>query len=232
MLGQEYTEMLDVIDEDGNPTGKQVERIVAHRQGILHKTTHTWVFTREKDTWYVLLQKRSARKPSFPGCYDISTAGHIPAGMQPLASAIREAKEEIGLECREKDFLFCGARRLTWNAVFADGPFHDEQISEVYALQTSQKDFSFEDGEVEGVLWQPLPEVLEDIQKGRIQHCIIWQELFYAWQCLMEEKALYIHPQKLQELFPYLEAESVQTPEAAIESLRQKGLFVGKKGRN
>ena len=33
-------EILDICDELGNPTGKTVEREIAHQQGILHRTAH------------------------------------------------------------------------------------------------------------------------------------------------------------------------------------------------
>ena len=36
-------EILDICDELGNPTGKTVEREIAHQQGILHRTAHVWI---------------------------------------------------------------------------------------------------------------------------------------------------------------------------------------------
>ena len=45
----------------------------------------------------VLLQKRSENKDSFPGSYDISSAGHIPSGVDFLESALRELEEELGI---------------------------------------------------------------------------------------------------------------------------------------
>ena len=46
----------------------------------------------------LLLQKRSKEKDSFPGCYDISSAGHISAGDEPLETALRELEEELGIK--------------------------------------------------------------------------------------------------------------------------------------
>ena len=43
------------------------------------------------------MQKRSLRKNSFPGCYDVSSAGHIKAGDDYLESALRELSEELGI---------------------------------------------------------------------------------------------------------------------------------------
>ena len=36
-------ELLDVVDEDGNPTGETVGREVAHRDGVRHRTAHVWL---------------------------------------------------------------------------------------------------------------------------------------------------------------------------------------------
>ncbi len=78
-------ELFDVRDEDGRCTGVVRERGVAHRDGSLHGTAHIWV-VREKasggnDLCYdLLLQKRSQGKDSYPGCFDISAAGHVAAG--------------------------------------------------------------------------------------------------------------------------------------------------------
>ena len=90
-------EYLDIVDEYGGPTGQIVERSYAHEQGILHRTSHVWIFRKKGETLQVLLQKRSDNKDFFPGCYDISSAGHIPAGSGFTESAIRELKEELEL---------------------------------------------------------------------------------------------------------------------------------------
>ena len=36
--------------------------------------------------------------------WDISVAGHVPAGETPISAAIREAQEELGLHLEDKDF--------------------------------------------------------------------------------------------------------------------------------
>ena len=46
----------------------------------------------------------------YPGCYDISSAGHVQAGDEFLPSAVRELKEELGIEAREEDLEFAGFR--------------------------------------------------------------------------------------------------------------------------
>ena len=52
-------EILDICDELGNPTGKTVEREIAHQQGILHRTAHVWILRKKENKIQILLQKRS-----------------------------------------------------------------------------------------------------------------------------------------------------------------------------
>ena len=36
-------EMLDIVDENGLPTGQAVPRTVAHAEGLRHRTSHVWI---------------------------------------------------------------------------------------------------------------------------------------------------------------------------------------------
>ena len=105
-------ELLDIVDEKGNPTGETVPREVAHREGIRHRTAHVWIFRRRGGVVQILLQKRSDNKDSDPGCYDISSAGHIPAGSDYIPSAVRELKEELGVDMNGDELIYCGQRRF------------------------------------------------------------------------------------------------------------------------
>ena len=33
-------EMLDIVDDNGQPTGEVIDRVTAHREGIPHRTSH------------------------------------------------------------------------------------------------------------------------------------------------------------------------------------------------
>ena len=90
-------EYLDIVDESGEPVGRTKERSLVHKDGDLHRTSHVWIARRKKGRLQLLLQKRSQNKDSHPGCYDISSAGHIPAGAGYVDSALREAKEKLGV---------------------------------------------------------------------------------------------------------------------------------------
>ena len=119
-------EYLDVVDENGIPTGETVERSVAHREGFPHRTSHLWLVRRREGRIQVLLQKRAMTK-SFPGCYDISSAGHIPAGQDLYPSAIRELQEELGLTAEESELIPCGDMKIVWDDVVVGIAYHDRQ---------------------------------------------------------------------------------------------------------
>ncbi|WP_236959317.1 NUDIX hydrolase [Joostella atrarenae] len=101
-------ELVDILDSQGNATGKVLLKSEAHKKGLFHPTAHIWVYTQDGK---VLIQKRVADKKTFPNKWDVSVAGHISAGETPEASAIREVKEEIGLSISEKDLDRIGVHR-------------------------------------------------------------------------------------------------------------------------
>ena len=107
-------EYFDVVDENGFPTGETVSREAAHRKGIRHRTAHVWIIRPSKTGYDLLLQKRSMNKDSFPGLYDTSSAGHIPAGDEPLESALRELKEELGIEATPGQLSYAGMFQIQY----------------------------------------------------------------------------------------------------------------------
>ena len=102
MNAEEY---LDIVDGEGEPTGRTKARSLVHRDGDLHRTSHVWIARRKGGRLQLLLQKRSRNKDSHPGCYDISSAGHIPAGSDFEDSALRELCAVLGIPV-EKSMAF------------------------------------------------------------------------------------------------------------------------------
>ena len=174
-----YMEIVDVVDKRGIPTGEQVEREQAHTLGIRHRTSHVWIVRRKEGRLQVLLQKRSENKDSFPGCYDISSAGHIPAGVDFVSSAVRELKEELGCEVKPEELIYCGQRCFEFQDTFHGKVFHDNQVSNVYALWLDREPetFSLQKEEVSEVKWFDFQECMEKVEKNEIPNCIFTEEL-------------------------------------------------------
>ena len=100
-------EMLDLVNEQGDPIGRAVPRSEAHRLGLRHRTSHVWLVRRKNGVLEVLLQKRSDEKDSFPGCYDISSAGHIPAGQGFVDSCSGWTVMPKNLRCKKRRSAPC-----------------------------------------------------------------------------------------------------------------------------
>ena len=117
-------EFLDIRDKNGNPTGEVKERSLVHADGDIHGTSHVWIVRKnEKGSYDLLLQKRSENKDAFPGCYDISSAGHLPAGQDYLSSALRELEEELGIKAKPEQLHFMGLHEGCCEETFYGKPF-------------------------------------------------------------------------------------------------------------
>ena len=48
-------EIFDIVDEYGNPTGEKIERGLAHKEGVRHRTAHIWIAREVNGKWQVHL---------------------------------------------------------------------------------------------------------------------------------------------------------------------------------
>ena len=174
-----HTEYLDVVDENGIPTGQVVDRVRAHREGLRHHTAHVWIARHHHGKVQILLQKRCMNKDSFPGCYDISSAGHIPAGEDYVTSALRELKEELGIDAKPEELLDCGLHHMNVEDRFHGEPFIDRQISRVFLLwrDMDESEFTVQQEEIESVLWLDFTAAVDMVRHDAIPNCIDPSEL-------------------------------------------------------
>lgn len=172
-------EYLDVVDEEGRPTGEVVERSIAHRDGIRHRTAHLWVIRDRGEGIEVLLQKRSEDKDSYPGCWYISSAGHIPAGEDYVESAIRELKEELGLDARPEELIFCGDLKRYDEVEFHGSLFKNDQVSRTFYMvrDVELDELTLQTSEVSEACWMRLDECRRRVKENSFPHCIDQEDL-------------------------------------------------------
>ncbi len=85
----------------------------------------------EDGSRFVLFQRRSATKDTWPGALDVAVGGHLRAG-ETLGDAVRECEEEIGLAASLPQLARLGRR-------FAHDPASAEnEIQEVFALRSDR----------------------------------------------------------------------------------------------
>lgn len=124
-------EYIDIIDQLGHPTGKTALKSEAHKNGWYHNTIHLWLYTKKGE---ILLQQRSHKKTIYPLLWDVSVAGHIDAGETFIAAALRETKEEIGLQLQPENLIKIGTKLHESsynNGAIKDNEFHQVFIAEL-----------------------------------------------------------------------------------------------------
>lgn len=173
-------ELLDERDQGGEATGRVRARFLMHRYGDLHGTSHVWIVRANGRSGFdLLLQKRSADKDAFPGCYDISSAGHIPAGGDYLESALRELREELGIEAAPEELQYVGLHEETDCAEFYGKPFRNHEISRVYVYgkPVDAEKLLLQAEEVESVMWMDYEDCLLGMREGTLKNCLNEREL-------------------------------------------------------
>lgn len=172
-------ELLEILNPDGTFSGKTSERSIVHATGTLHATSHVWLVRKNNNCGYdVLLQKRSETKDSSPGCYDISSAGHIPYGEDFITSALRELEEELGICASPDDLKFAGVHQNFSEEIFHGRPFRNNEYSHVFIYHCETDPiFTLQKSEVDSVKWMDLAECIKAVCGNRFPNCIFLDEL-------------------------------------------------------
>lgn len=167
-------ELFDVLDESFEPSGVVRERSIVHERGDWHRTVHVWVVRRTENSFEVLLQKRAAHKDSFPGCYDISSAGHMQAGEDYGYSAVRELFEELGISAEENELTLLGTHITKCDSQFYGKPFINREHSRVYLYDATGRtlQLTLQPQEVEETRWMEYASAGERMRTGELQNCI------------------------------------------------------------
>ena len=88
-------ELWDVYDKYRQKTGRTHERGNPIDEGDYHLVVHVWIIN---DKGEFLIQKRQPWKKGWPNMWDSSAAGAAVLGDSSREAAIREAKEELGID--------------------------------------------------------------------------------------------------------------------------------------
>ena len=167
-------EYFDVVDETGKPTGQIVSRDEAHKYGIAHRTAHVWIIRKKEGRVQVLLQKRADEKDSFPGCWDTSSAGHIPAGSEIRPSAVRELKEELGIDANENQLKEAGMFRIRFTETFHNQIFDDNEIAFVFIYEepVDLSALTLQKEEVSDAKWFDLATLTKHLEENDPAFCV------------------------------------------------------------
>lgn len=105
-------EKIDILDEQGEKTGRVAWKSEAHRMGLWHRCFHLWIVDpgESPDGSHLLVQRRASGKETWPNRLDVTAAGHLMAGESGL-DGLREVEEELGLLVGADELAPLGTRR-------------------------------------------------------------------------------------------------------------------------
>ncbi len=153
-------ELVDVVDEHGEPTGLVVDKAIAHARGLRHPDVHVWV----TDGRRLLQQQRAEDKTIMPGEWDISVSGHVMAGESYRDAAIRETAEELGRVWPPERFIPAG--RMALDMYFEPGPWRHSVVGGNFVIVERNlrlEDLTLQPGEVIGTRLYDIDQLERDL---------------------------------------------------------------------
>lgn len=177
-----HMEMIDILNADGTSADYIESKEEVHKKGLWHRTAHVW-FVNDKNE--ILLQKRAQHITSNPGKWDISAAGHLSAGDDPIQGALREVKEELDVDLSETDLNKIG--EVVGESTQHDGVYINKEYQDVYVVFTDKEvqDFTIQESEVEKIEFVSIEKLKKWVSE--------------------EKEDLVLHKKEFGMLFDYLE---------------------------
>ena len=155
------TELWDLYTKDRQLTGETHTRGDALPEGRFHLVVHVWIQNAKGE---FLISQRSANRPTFPLLWEC-VGGSVLKGESSLEGALREVKEEVGLDLSPDDgkLIFSEVRDLVNGKPYRD-------IMDVWLFrydgEVSLKHATTD--EVAQVKWMTRPQVRELFEQGKL----------------------------------------------------------------
>lgn len=87
-------EFIDIVDNKDQVIGKATYADI-YRQLLTHRIVHILIFNNKGE---MAIQKRSKTKSFMPSAWSTAVGGHVRSGEKSEQAALREFREELGLE--------------------------------------------------------------------------------------------------------------------------------------
>jgi isopentenyldiphosphate isomerase len=181
----ELMQMLEVVDENDNVVGLE-NRTKVHKEGLLHREIHIWFITPQGE---IIFQHRAKDKDTYPDKLDATVGGHVEPNTSYEETAVKECKEETGIDIDPSKLLFL-AKLRSKSFDEATGLTNNVIRSQyAYLYEGSISDLQIEEGKSEGFeAWKidDLPNLSEQ-DKSKFIGLIISDEMQSLFKKAKEE---------------------------------------------
>lgn len=160
------SELLQVLTEDGKPTGRFEKREIVHVNKLFHNEVALWII--DKENKKVLLQRRSPNKKQNPNKLALC-AGHV-VGNETIDEALeKEANEELGLDIKNYDVkkLISIKRTVPRNHCFS----HHYYICKTIPIET----FTIQKEELSEVLYMDYEHLKQLVKQNSDEVVFKWE---------------------------------------------------------
>ena len=170
-------EYFDVLNENGEKTGKVKERNKVHKDGDWHREVYIWVINKNNE---ILLQRRSATKENHPNMITGSCAGHVSAGENSIDATIRELKEELNIDTNPSELKLVKTFKKSSKH---SSNFINNKFSDVYILKIDKEieNIKLQEDEVSEIFWvsyEKLKEMFDNKQSDLLMNILEFEILF------------------------------------------------------
>lgn len=155
-------EIIDELNDKGEVIG-QIDKDLAHKEGRLHKAIHLWILNKKNE---ILLQYRCKDKKLYPDTWDVSVGGHVSQGEDTKTACLREAKEELGIDIKEKDLEYITTLRE--ELLYED--INSQELVDVFMIRkdVKLKDIKLQEEEVGSVKYVTVNELFKLIDTNQL----------------------------------------------------------------
>lgn len=152
-------EYFDVLNENGEFTGKIETREECHKKGLWHRAVYGFLFNKNGD---VLLQKRSGNKKLWPNLWDVTVGGHVLTGEFGEQALIREIKEELDININGNEIKYLvGSTSSNIKGDIINNHFNECYIS---TKEINISEIKLQESEVSDIKWFEKQEILDRIE--------------------------------------------------------------------
>jgi len=169
-------EYVVLLDENDNQIGL-MEKMEAHRLGLLHRAFSVFIFRKKNEVVELLLQQRAQEKYHCGGLWTNSCCSHPREGEPVIEAGKRRLKEEMGIDIGFLEHV----GSFLYRAEFQNGLIEHE-IDHVLIGTFDSDSIDFNQDEVDDYKWIELEQLKLDMEES--------PEKFTPWL----EKALLVIP--------------------------------------
>ncbi len=149
-------EILNIVDENDKIIGQDI-RTNVHKKGLRHREIWVWLYN---DQGEILFQLRPKDAETRPGLLDASAGGHVDLDNDYEQAAVREIKEELGLDLKPEDLIFIAKRHS--RVIHEETNIINDKFKKVFAYKFNDSidKLMEKTQEAAGFEWWPIEKVL------------------------------------------------------------------------